>query len=529
MKSFNTTAVCIPEKHYMVDLSERMKEIKKMVDAGKYFTINRARQYGKTTTLNELGSFLSDEYDVISIDFQDITDADFMNESEFVKGLAGVLCDTRDSMGIPLTDEYYTIFRGLSEQENSAKLNDIFRIFDKWCKDNIKPIVLIIDEVDTATNNQVFLDFLGKLRSNYIKKERNPKFKTFHSVILAGVTDIKHLKSKIREESESKQNSPWNIAADFDIDMSLSEDGIKGMLEEYEEDHHTGMDTAEIAKLIHDYTSGYPFLVSRICELIDTKISGSLSLNEAWSVSGIDEAVKLLLSEKNTLFDSITKKLNNYPELKASIRSILMEGTRIGWNSDQKDIEELQMYGLIKNDHNMVRVSNRIFEMRLYNLFLSDEELKSNVFAREGELAKNQFIVDGKLNMRLILERFIVTYTDVCGPLGDRFKEKDGRELFLLYLKPIINGTGNYYIEAQTRDMTRTDVIVDYLGQQYIIELKIWRGERYNAEGEKQISEYLDYWHLDTGYMLSFNFNKNKEQGVKRVEIGGKVLFEGTV
>ena len=67
MKSFNTTAVCIPEKHYMVDLSERMKEIKKMVDAGKYFTINRARQYGKTTTLNELGSFLSDEYDVICI------------------------------------------------------------------------------------------------------------------------------------------------------------------------------------------------------------------------------------------------------------------------------------------------------------------------------------------------------------------------------------------------------------------------------------------------------------------------------
>ena len=46
MKKFNTTAVCIPEKHYMVDLSERVNEIKKLVDDGKYFTINRARQYG---------------------------------------------------------------------------------------------------------------------------------------------------------------------------------------------------------------------------------------------------------------------------------------------------------------------------------------------------------------------------------------------------------------------------------------------------------------------------------------------------
>jgi len=131
--------------------------------------------------------------------------------------------------------------------------------------------------------------------------------------------------------------------------------------------------------------------------------------------------------------------------------------------------------------------------------------------------------------MRLIMERFIETYTKVCGPLEERFKEKDGRELFLLYLKPIINGTGNYYIEAQTRDQTRTDVIVDYLGQQYIIELKIWRGERYNTEGEKQIIGYLDYWNLHVGYMLSFNFNKKKQMGAERVQLGDKELFEGTV
>ena len=139
------------------------------------------------------------------------------------------------------------------------------------------------------------------------------------------------------------------------------------------------------------------------------------------------------------------------------------------------------------------------------------------------------FLKDCKLNMPRILEQFKEIYIEVCGPLVDRFKEKDGREQFLLYLKPIINGAGNYYIEAQTRDQTRTDVIVDYLGQQYIIELKIWRGERYNAEGEKQISRYLDYWNLNTGYMLSFNFNKKKEPGLKRVEIGDKVLFECTV
>jgi hypothetical protein len=254
-----------------------------------------------------------------------------------------------------------------------------------------------------------------------------------------------------------------------------------------------------------------------------------MKLSDAWTGRGIDEAVKLLLAENNTLFQSLTKNLNNYPELKAAIRSILMEGTKLTYNAQQDAIVQMEMYGLISNDHNTVRIANRVFEIMLYNLFLSDEELKSNVFSREGELAKNIFIENGRLNMRLVLERFIVTYTQICGPLKDRFKEKDGRELFLLYLKPIINGSGNYYIEAQTRDQTRTDVIVEYLGQQYIIELKIWRGSRYNADGEKQIKEYLDYWNLNTGYMLSFNFNKDKEQGVKRIQVGDKVLFEGTV
>ncbi len=50
-KKFNVTGLCVPEKHYMADLSKRVREIRKMIDAGDYFTINRGRQYGKTTTL----------------------------------------------------------------------------------------------------------------------------------------------------------------------------------------------------------------------------------------------------------------------------------------------------------------------------------------------------------------------------------------------------------------------------------------------------------------------------------------------
>ncbi|MBQ9662358.1 MAG: AAA-like domain-containing protein [Oscillospiraceae bacterium] len=528
MKEFNTTGVCIPSKHYMVDITERIGEIRKMVDAGKYFAINRARQYGKTTTLNLLRRALQKDYQVVSLDFQGLGNASFRTEEDFCRGFVNLIL-TRATYGtVQLPETVLTQMNSFVEAgSGSNKLENLMKMIRLWCKKADKPVVLLIDEVDSATNNQVFLDFLAQLREGYINRDTEDA-PAFQSVILAGVTDVRHLRSKIRPDEQHKVNSPWNIAAEFDIDMSLSETGIRGMLEEYEGDHHTGMDTAMMAKLLRDYTEGYPFLVSRLCQLMDTKVSRLFeSLAQVWTRRGMDEAVKMILSEDNTLFQSLMGKLINYPELKEAFRSILMEGERVSYNPDREDIAQMLMYGFIRVEQNMVKIANRIFETRLYNYFLSEEEFRSNAFNREAQLAGNQFVRGGKLDMRLIMERFIVAYTQICGPLTDRFKEKDGRELFLLYLKPIINGTGNYYIEAQTRDQTRTDVIVDYLGRQYIIELKIWRGERYNAEGERQICEYLDYWNLNAGYMLSFNFNQNKEPGVRRVPIGEKILFEG--
>lgn len=53
-KFFNTEGFCSPEMHYMVNLDSRLAQIKKMIDAGKYFTINRGRQYGKAKYLKEV-------------------------------------------------------------------------------------------------------------------------------------------------------------------------------------------------------------------------------------------------------------------------------------------------------------------------------------------------------------------------------------------------------------------------------------------------------------------------------------------
>ncbi len=131
--------------------------------------------------------------------------------------------------------------------------------------------------------------------------------------------------------------------------------------------------------------------------------------------------------------------------------------------------------------------------------------------------------------MESVLRKFTEHFTDVYGDNDQKFVEENGRRIFLLYLKPIINGVGNYYVEAQTRDRKRTDVIVDYRGKQYIIELKIWYGEEYNRRGKEQLSSYLEYYHMDKGYLVSFCFNKSKVVGVRALLYGGKTIVEAVV
>ena len=82
-KIFNVNAACIQELHYMVDITDKLEKIKSMVDAGQYFTINRARQYGKTTTLRALRKLLEKDYVVVSLDFQLFGEAKFKNENIF--------------------------------------------------------------------------------------------------------------------------------------------------------------------------------------------------------------------------------------------------------------------------------------------------------------------------------------------------------------------------------------------------------------------------------------------------------------
>ncbi len=367
-KFFNVNGACRSDRHYMVNLTPKLEKIKEMIDGGQYFTINKARQFGKTTTLRALSHFLKNDYMVISLDFQKMSFMDFEKESAFVRGLAREINKRiRNIDDVPATAKD-RLLRLEDESLAHVRMAEIFDCFSDWCGQSEKPVVLIIDEVDTATNNQVFIDFLSQLRAAYLDSDVTP---AFQSVILAGVYDVRNIKRKLRPEEEHRANSPWNIAAKFRIDMSFSVEEIAGMLHEYEADSHTGMNVEEMARLIYDDTFGYPYLVSCLCKNIDEEISGAKNFpdkSSAWTREGFLEAEKILVSENNPLFQSLIGKLVDYPELHTVLYELLFNGKSIPYVPQNEYIEAAAMFGFIRNNHGTAVIFNRIFETVLYNL-----------------------------------------------------------------------------------------------------------------------------------------------------------------
>ena len=132
-KVFNVTGNCNPKMAYMVDLTSRLKAIKKMVDAGQYITINRARQYGKTTTLIALEQYLSDEYYVLNMDFQSkMSSSKFKDENSFSCAFAKAFVFLMKSM--PITKEIKNALNDLKKEiDDNFELVDLFMQLSEVC------------------------------------------------------------------------------------------------------------------------------------------------------------------------------------------------------------------------------------------------------------------------------------------------------------------------------------------------------------------------------------------------------------
>ena len=497
MREFNVTGVCVKNMHYIVDTRNKLDEIVGLIEKGKYFTINRPRQFGKSTTISNLREILSEKYLVLDLSFEDVGDESFVDSKAFIEMFYKYV---KNQLTFLKEDGLLTL---LEEMKDLSDFTDFSFFITDFVKASNKEVVLIIDEVDDGSNNNVFLKFLGVLRAKYLKRATGRDY-TFKSVILAGVHDVKNLRYKVRDDAEAGPNSPWNIATSFDIKMEFNSEEIATMLSDFCADRGVIMDVEFMSKRIYHYTSGYPFLVSYICKLIDEKID----IDNKWSETGIERAIKLMLvEERNTNFDSIIGNLERHDDLYDLVEEILIMGHNVVFNPHVSSMKKGFLYGITKNDERRVRIHNRIYELIIYEYLITDLKAKNQLKVFENP--ENIYINDdNSLNMGLVVNKYLEFMTKLHDDKQDEFIEKNARLLFSVFLMPIINGIGFVHYEPVITDRRRLDLLITYHQFKYIVELKIWNGPDYFEKAKEQLFDYLMKENLDIGYLIVHDFRK---------------------
>ncbi len=514
-KKFNITGLCFADEHYMADVSKKLAATQKMIEDGEYFIINRPRQYGKTTTLYRLTEILkkTEKYLVFNISFEGIGDLVFQEEETFAPTFLRLLQKRLKGNETAINT---WLLQTIPTVHNLDLLSDAIT---ELANKTSKKIILLIDEVDKSSNNQLFISFLAMLRNLYLDRRDYP---TFYSVVLAGVHDVKSLKLKIRPDEAQKYNSPWNIATDFNVDMNFYSNEIKPMLDDYVAEKGVKMDTQAFSDRLFYYTSGYPFLVSKLCKMMDEEILPTKKTKE-WTEEDLEACVRKLIGESNANFDTLTKNLENNESLYRLAYNILIENETVSFNIHNPTINLGVLYGIFV-DKNGLTVHNRIYREVIINYMTA--RMRDIQLAKGADFGSGYTNADKKsLNMEVVLRKFQSFMREQYSKQDRNFLERNGRLVFLAFMKPIINGSGYDFKEAQISEERRLDVTITFYQHKYVAELKIWRGQAAHAEGLEQLNNYLEALGLTEGYLIIFDHSEVKSWQNEWVEYNGKKIF----
>jgi hypothetical protein len=226
----------------------------------------------------------------------------------------------------------------------------------------------------------------------------------------------------------------------------------------------------------------------------------------------------------------LIKNLQEYPDLYDLVFSIVVDGDVMDYREDSPLINLGTLHGIFAaSEAGTLMIHNRIYRERIANYMISEWRIantgRSNIDASAFDVVSQYHLPNKALDMQKVLTNFQAFMKKEYSNKNYEFLERDGRLIFLAFIKPIINGAGYDFKEPQISQEKRLDVVITYYQHQYVAELKIWRGPAAHDKGLAQLVDYLDRMGLDTGFLLIFDTNKKKKWDKDWVDVQGKRIF----
>ena len=272
-----------------------------------------------------------------------------------------------------------------------------------------------------------------------------------------------------------------------------------------------------------------------LCKIVDEDIM-SKKTERIWTEFDIETAAdKLIRAERSTTnFDTLIKNLENSPELYDLIYRLVIEGEYIPYNLHAPVVNFALQHGIVSNGPEGLMIQNRIYAEVIANYMTVKTIVERKSLHVETSAA---YLLDNNaLDMRKVLLKFqelmkieyserILRHQAPHDRKDDSFIERNGRLIFLAFLKPIINGKGYAFKERGISEERRMDIAVTFFQHKYIIELKMWRGNVVHKKGLVQLRDYLDRQNQNQGYLVVFEQNVEKTWKKGWIRTNGKKVF----
>lgn len=507
MRSFGTRGRVYPNKHYVVPRTEEIADFNNRIKDGQYIVLFAPRQTGKTTFFRFAVEKLTTEdpeYFPIQLNFEALQN---LNPTGFYEALHERMCKEIENVlqkrGCILSEDFSQI-REKTELTTHLSMLEFFEECEILLNDYLQiqnKIVLIIDEFEGIPPS-VVTDFLHILRENYLSDvPKNP-----HSVSIVGVKSISQL-------NYDRSISPFNVQDDFNL-LNFSLEQVKNLLSQYTDE--VGQDfAAEVVETLHKQTAGQPFLINRFAQILTDEMD--IPKTETILMEHFLAAHDQMLQEQNTNIQHLLTNIKRDQRFKDILMKIASYERGVPYNLDNEIINELTMYGVIRRGPDrMCQIVNPIYQHRIMQAFKPViNGLEQDYFPEDADI---DFIDYLKPNGEIELEALLDNFKDFIARAGFRIlqvpetpQEYVGQNLLYAYLDQFVRIVkADMFLEVQT-GRGRIDLLIIHNKRKYIVETKIWEGERYYESGKRQLVEYLKSEKSDEGYYVVFDHRRNPE------------------
>jgi hypothetical protein len=518
-KYFNIAGPCNSKEHYMLDpLRGIGNELMGLIERGHYFVIHAARQSGKTTLLKELARKINTEgkYYALYCSLEGVQA--FTEPEKGIPEIARNMADCIKSQGLP---------QGFAKDADYSSVSNVLNIaFVDYCRQLDKPLVILFDEADCLSNGTL-ITFLRQFRNGYINKTDVP---FVHSLTLVGMRNIRDYKARIRPDSETLgSSSPFNIVSKA---MTLCNFNCEEVVELYSQ--HTEA-TGQVfekdaVEFIFEQTQGQPWLVNAIAkEAVEEicKSDPSIAITQDMA----KQAIQSIILARGTHFDSLMERLKEERVRKVIQPLILGDNMAVDRISD--DYLYTRDLGLIREiGKGVVEPANKIYAEIIirYLNYTMQESFKTEL--PDDDLPK--YIKAGKISVNALLKDFQRFWRENSEIWTTKYKqnfyqydEAAPHLVIQAFLQRVLNGGGNISREMAL-GKNRADICIEWEGQKYPIELKLYQGARTAKDVTGQILKYMERVGSKDGWVVIFDRTPKKSWSkklyVKEIKQSGKKI-----